>query len=107
MLIEGQLRLGEPIPPPMVRREDPDTSKDAAVRVRKSAGRLRHLVLVAHQLAPNGLTDDELAERYPEENPPSLGKRRSELAAEGHVRDSGRRRMTRRGSSAIVWVLER
>ena len=102
--VDGQLRLGDPIPPPMVRRDDPPTSKDAAVRVKR--GRLRQMVLAAFQVHSDH-TGDGLAQRHPGENPPSLRKRRTGLATEGILGDTGRSRPTLRGCQAIVFSLDR
>jgi len=100
-------RIYTPVDPRRnVRLSDPLTSWEAAASGGK--GRINQRVRCLRDgLVPaglEGLTDDELAI--------SLGiplnstnKRRGELRDRGLVWDSGRRRQTRTGSSAIVWVV--
>lgn len=104
--------LSAPVPAVirMVRTEDPSTSHEAAHEAKRSAGRVRREALVSHQLHRDGQTDEEMVDDVNgrTEIPVvagSLVKRRGELVAEGILRDSGRRRPTRTGCSAIVWEL--
>jgi hypothetical protein len=54
---------------------------------------------------PDGRTDDELVVLLPDDHPGSVAKRRCDLVRDGEVVDSGRRRPTRRGIDAIVWIV--
>ena len=53
---------------------------------------------------PEGLTDFELGDLIGRQQT-SAGKRRGELRDLGLVRDSGARRASPSGSSAIVWII--
>lgn len=70
---------------------------------RSGSQRLRVLEAIA-RAGDEGRTDAELEDRLGMLRP-SPGNRRGELVAGGWVRDSGRRRPTRTGSPAVVWVL--
>src|SRR5690606_23375079 len=92
-----QLRLPDPpMPPPVARRTDPETSRPGSTA--SSRARHRQMVLEALRRHRGGLTDDELAELHPGERASSLGRRRTDLRDEGMVVDSGRRRPTRTGA---------
>jgi hypothetical protein len=86
------------------------TSEAAARSVKKRADRLRVMVLDQVTKAGDyGITCDECADALGEEDG-SIRPRFSELstAKEGHipkVKESGRRRMGRRGKMITVWVL--
>lgn len=87
------------------RRNDPATSKRAALAAypRQGSWQMRALeVFVAH---PEGLTDYELALKL---NRPmhrgSVAKYRIALVRSGWVEDSGHTRPTDTGSDAIVWM---
>jgi hypothetical protein len=88
-----------------VRERDPDTSIAAAKRVSEHRSRLHGDILRLHQSRPAGLTDDEVAVVLYGDDRGTIARRRLDLVREGLLRDSGRRRVTRRGSSAIVWEL--
>jgi len=90
--------------PPNVRTSDPDTSHRAAARAPSLRSRDRHAALVAHAWHPEGLTDFELGDLIGRQQT-SAGKRRGELRDLGLVLDSGARRASPSGSSAIVWVI--
>lgn len=90
--------------PPTYRLDDPDTSQEAGKMVPEVRVTDRQRALLAHQAHPDGLTDFELAELMGRQQT-SAGKRRGELAAQGLIRDSGRRRPAPSGAKAIVWVL--
>jgi hypothetical protein len=80
---------------------DPDTSIAAGAPDRTTD---REKALRWHQLHPWGLTDFELADLM-ERAQTSAGKRRCELRDLGLVEDSGLRRRTPSGATAIVWRL--
>lgn len=86
-------------------REATDTEAAAATKVAPRSGTLRRRVLDAIAAAGDfGLTDWQIHETlgcrlY------SAAPRRGELVRDGWVQDSGRRRETDSGTSAIVWVL--
>ncbi len=83
---------------PLARATDPDTSRTAVVR---DLSTLQASVLAC--LVVKALTDDELVQRFPDEDPGTVKKRRTELAKAGLVHDTGERRPTRRGRPAAVW----
>jgi hypothetical protein len=91
---------------PGSRYSDPPTSHLSAD---ETPGRiaLRRQVLDVHRAHPEGLTDDELSGLLPGLWPPSVARRRTDLAQLGYVSDSGARRLTRRGRWAIVWTVVR
>lgn len=93
---------GELYSPPAARKTDPETSHQAAARVRPNALNDRNHVLVVHSHHPNGLTDFELA-KLCDRQQTSAGKRRGELRDSGMIRDTGERRNAPSGSPAIVW----
>lgn len=103
--------FGPPLSDPGAVLSDPashhgrETEKAAAYANRPRAGsqRLRVLEAIA-RAGVQGRTDEELEDRL-EMRRPSPGNRRGELVAGGWVRDSGQRRKTKSGSSAVVWVL--
>lgn len=92
---------------PRARSSDPETSHAAARAVRAGTWRARVLesFRAARSAGHDGLTDRELELLWPEARPQTVRTRRSELAAEGYVVDSGRTRRTDAGLEAIVWVL--
>ena len=90
---------------PTTRRTDPSTSHAAARDAAVHAGTLRarcYRALEAAGMA--GLTDAELSDRTGLQLN-SANKRRGELRDAGLVVDTGRRRPTPSGSSAIVWAV--
>lgn len=89
---------------PNARATDPDTSHRAAQRKRLTVDKDRAAVLSVHAENPKGLTDFELAEIMGRQQT-SVGKRRGELRDAGYIEDSGFRRPSPSGSSAIVWRL--
>lgn len=83
------------------RASDPDTSHAAtptSERVRADQA----LVLETHEMHRGGLTDFELGDLV-DRQPTSAGKRRCELRDVGLIEDSGKRRNTPSGATAIVW----
>ena len=96
--------LPEWFPPPAARMTDPATSHEAAEAAAATAASDRALVLSLHRQHTAGLTDFELAD-LADRQQTSLGVRRGELVKAGLIRDSGMRRPTPSGASAIVWTL--
>ena len=88
----------------LYRRTDPDTSRQAAQLALLTARTLRERCYEALVTHPAGLTDFELADLVGRQQT-SAGKRRGELVTVGLVEDSGERRRTPSGASAIVWRL--
>jgi len=85
------------------RNSDPETSHLAAEGAHRTAHAFREECYRALMVAgPAGLTDFELADRVGRQQT-SAGKRRGELVTRGVVEDSGQRRRTPSGSTAIVW----
>lgn len=84
-------------------REPRDTERAAADRATPRTGTARARVLAAIGEAPhNGATDEEL-QRHLKLNPNTERPRRVELERGGYIFDSGKRRPTVSGDSAIVW----
>ena len=84
----------------LCRSTDPDTSFQAGANVNLKRG--RKLALEALLKSEDGLTDFELADITGFQQT-SIGKRRTELRDMGLVVDSGNRRRTPSGATAIVW----
>ena len=81
------------------------TSREAAEKAEGSADSWRRRVLeFVRGRGPQGATDDELAACFAV-SANTVAPRRTELAAAGRVVNSGKRRMTRAGGTAIVWVV--
>lgn len=86
-------------------KEGHDTEHDAAAAIRPVAGTWRQRVLRAiADSGEEGRTDWEIHQEtggvlY------TIAPRRTELARDGWIVDSGRRRATNTGTNAIVWVL--
>jgi hypothetical protein len=79
--------------------------KSATKRTRRAAASQRAQVFAfIHKRGYRGATDDEseVALKIRHE---SVSARRNGLVRRGSVRDSGLRRLTRRGNPAIVWVV--
>jgi hypothetical protein len=90
------------------RTTDPETSHAAA---RQLSQRVRSRVYAVFQRHPDGLTDEELEHAYGAQfgigscRADSPRKRRSDLAREGFLEDSGRRRLSSANRLMIVWKL--
>lgn len=83
-----------------------DTSLDAAVKIKKSVRTLRSMVLAGIRACGDyGATDFELENGLGLIHQ-TLSARRRELVLLGSVIDSGQRRHTRGGRTAIVWVAQ-
>jgi transcription initiation factor IIE alpha subunit len=82
-----------------------ETSRLASAKIAPTAHTLRQAVLRCLVSAGlDGLTDEEMQDRIPMQ-PSTQRPRRVELVRSGHVIDSGRKRETRSGRSAVVWVI--
>jgi len=82
----------------------PETSQIAAEAMKPHAETLRRKVLdLLRSVWPDGLTDEEIQDRL-NMSGDTQRPRRWELVAVREVLDSGQRRRTRSGHSAIVWV---
>lgn len=82
-----------------------ETSIAASIALAPRLGRLQRLAEAAiREAGADGLTTDELA-AWLEMDRWSIQPRTSELRRKGLVRDSGRRRPSATGKSAIVWVV--
>jgi hypothetical protein len=77
------------------------TSVKAAEAVRKVT--LRQQVIDFAMNCLNGFTDSDLKDAFPWTPESSMRKRRTELAQENIVLDSGRTRLNRHGHEEIVW----
>ena len=86
---------------------DDDTSKEAAVSMRRDVLALRALVFdrIA-QSGDKGMTDEEIARALGLEGN-TARPRRWELANMGRIEKSGEKRKTSRGRRAVVWVVKR
>lgn len=92
---------------PNSRRSDRQTSVDAATGARRSAPKLKAVILGLLLDRVDGLTDDQLCELLPGEHPGSVSKRRSDLVKDGLVVAHWSTRTTRFGREATVWVATR
>lgn len=82
-----------------------DTSVAAAQSVKQFTPKTRNKVELAIRMNSSyGMTDDEI-EDYLGMRHQSASARRRELVLMGRVVDSGRRRTTRSGRKAAVWVV--
>jgi len=92
-----------------VRRSDPDTSRAAAESVVDTVTIVQQRVLEIHRNNPDGLTDEEMTEKYINLFGPtgqsSIRSRRHDLTSKGKFEDTGLRRELRSGRKGIVWRL--
>ena len=79
------------------------TSVAAAARIEPAVGGLEKRVLQAIVDSPAGLTDEQLQQRLHLKGN-TQRPRRVRLLELGLVRDSGERRETESGGSAVVWI---
>jgi hypothetical protein len=89
-----------PLDPPMQRHSE--TSRAAAEQAKPGAATQRQTVL-EHIEAMGGLTDEQISDQLGI-SPNAARPRRVELVRLGLVADSGRKRATRSGRMASVWV---
>lgn len=81
-----------------------DTSREAAESMEPHAGTLEARVLEAIRFSCSaGLTDDEVEQLLGLSHQTTSARRRA-LVIRGLVKDSGRRRKTRSGRNATVWI---
>lgn len=87
----------------MVRKPDHSTSVAAAQTVKRQT--LRQLV-EEHALGVGGrgFIDDDLKAAWPDSPESSVRKRRSEMAEENLILETGRTRLNRKGQSEKVWM---
>ena len=87
------------------RRSAPHTSRDAAAKAQRTSPTMRGRVLCfLIGQGQSGATDEEGGAALCMK-PQSYTPRRRELVKRGLVRDSGERRATESGRSAVVWVV--
>ena len=81
-----------------------ETSRRAAIGIHSTKETLRQMVMVALEArGETGATDDELQEELHLDGS-TQRPRRIDLMNHGMVRDSGRKRPTRKGRLATVWI---
>lgn len=91
------------------RRDDPDTSHEAAASIRAPELRARQRDVLFVLRVNVACTDEELAVEYARtpgvapQSPSGLRTRRAELVALGLVADTGERRRTASGRRSTVW----
>jgi hypothetical protein len=98
--VMGTVRSLGDIEPPFVRGSD--TSEAAAQSMMHTVGQLRTRVHRVIESSPCGMTCDEVEVALKLRHQTASARVR-ELAIMGRIRDSGRRRKTRSGRSAVVW----
>jgi hypothetical protein len=86
---------------PKARRRDPETSHEAARR----APNVEDVILEVLANYRDGLTDDELCAELAKHYPPTVKSARSRLAKYGCLHDSGKRRLSLRNRSMVVWTM--
>lgn len=86
----------------LTRRDNPETSYQAANRVFPHLSNIQERVLVFIKNCPQGVTDLEIS-LYFEDDRSTYRTRRAELVAMGRVKDSGRT-IKQAGSRRTVWV---
>ena len=88
----------------LYRRENPDTSKEAAASIKPKTNLIKVEVIdYARLRGTQGFTDEELS-RWFLCNGSTYRTRRAELTAEGIIVPSGRRARLQSGRHAVVWV---
>ena len=92
--------------PGLVRRDHPDTSREAAASTVTGKLRVKVYEFIVRR-GQRGATDEEIIEAGIKRGYLANGirPRRVELVRYGWIIDSGERRPTRSGRSAIVWVV--
>lgn len=96
------LELCDP-PKGMVRKDDHATSKSAAVRVRRVTLRVR-VIDMALAAGWRGITDGDLKAAHSKTPESSVRKRRTELAQENVLLETGFTRMNQHSQQEKVWV---
>lgn len=104
MELDG-LPLFDEHPDPVARRDDPETSWEAAASVEDLSERRAAVYWLLRRLGPS--TDEEIAEHYPrdapQQSPSGLRTRRSELVRMGFVEFAGEHKKMTSGRRARVW----
>ena len=84
----------------MVRKEDPDTSKDAAEKV--DSTRLEQMVYEVIAKYPNGCIADDVMTHFPSHGIQTISPRYAPLIRKGFIEDTGERRKSSTGRSQRV-----
>ena len=84
----------------MVRKEDPDTSKDAAEKV--DSTKLEQLVYEAIAKYPDGCIADDVMTHFPSHGIQTISPRYAPLIRKGFIEDTGERRKSSTGRSQRV-----
>ena len=86
----------------MVRVPDHSTSEAAAKKVERTT--IRGLVLAFAEQQRTGFIDEDLLRLRPGAPESSFRKRRTELADDGYILDTGTTRPNRHGDQCTVWI---
>ena len=86
---------------PVARRDDPQTSWDAARSIDSLTARQEAVLAELRTWGPQ--TDEQLVARIRDQSPSGVRTRRSELVERGLVQDSGHRERSSSGRQMIVW----
>lgn len=87
------------------RREDPQTSHDAARAITPSVGTIRNQVeAYAFGKGERGFIDEQLSTAFDAADKSSYRTRREELTKAGTIVDSGKTKANAGGRQCIVWV---
>jgi hypothetical protein len=84
----------------LVRKEDPDTSKDAAEKV--DSTKLEQMVYEAVAKYPNGCIADDVMTHFPSHGIQTISPRYAPLIRKGFIEDTGERRKSSTGRSQRV-----
>ncbi len=84
----------------LVRKEDPDTSKDAAEKV--DSTKLEQMVYEAIAKYPNGCIADDVMTHFPSHGIQTISPRYAPLIRKGFIEDTGERRKSSTGRSQRV-----
>jgi hypothetical protein len=84
----------------MVRKEDPDTSKDAAEKV--DSTKLEQMVYEAIAKYPDGCIADDVMTHFPSHGIQTISPRYAPLIRKGFIEDTGERRKSSTGRSQRV-----
>ena len=88
---------------PALAQEHSTTSREAAARIEPTRGRLQLAVYLAVKGARDGLTAQEIEEATGLAGN-TVRPRVVELVEQCRIHDSGRKRLTKSGRNAVVWV---
>lgn len=87
-------------PEKMARKDDPDTSQEAAEKV--DSARLERMVYEVICMHPNGCTSDEIMKHFPNHGVQTISPRYAPLIRKGLIYDTGERRPGSLGRSQRV-----